>query len=198
MSTKLSKRIPDILLESLFIVAALLGALALDEWREDKQRQELAERAKAAILLEMRDNKKQLDEKLPEHKKMLETLAIKLKQYEKDKSKSPDFDFNYSMALLSSAAWDTARMTQSAQFISFDDVRDFSKIYQFQKLYSENQQKLIEKIMEIGGLEDAQFIKFTKGFIHRLKILIEINETLSDSFAKTAIIENPLQNSAKK
>ena len=193
MEIKLSKRLPDILLESLFVVAALLGALALDEWREDKERQELAKRAQIAILQEMKDNKKQLDEQRPKHQAMLKDLSEKLALYEKQKEKDADFDFNYSMVLLTSAAWDTARMTQSAQFMSFEDVRDYSKIYSFQELFVENQQKLIEMIMQIGDLEDEEFGKFTKGFIHRLTLLIEVNESLSGIYEK-----NKLESGEKK
>ena len=193
METKLSKRLPDILLESLFVVAALLGALALDEWREDKERQELAKRAQIAILQEMKDNKKQLDEQRPKHQAMLKELSEKLAIYEKQEEKDADFDFNYSMVLLTSAAWDTARMTQSAQFMSFEDVRDYSKIYSFQELFVENQQKLIEMIMQIGDLEDDEFGKFTKGFIHRLTLLIEVNESLSGIYEK-----NKLESGGKK
>jgi len=184
LETKLSKRIPDILLESLFVVVALLGALALDEWREDKERQELADRAQIAILQEMEDNQKQLDAKRPKHKEMLEILTKSLEAYEKQGEKEPDFDFNYSMAILTSAAWDTARMTQSAQFMSFEDVSDYSKIYTFQELFLENQEKLIEMIMQIGDLEEDEYGKFTKGFIHRLTLLIEVNESLSKIYEK--------------
>jgi len=182
LKIQLSKRLPDILLESLFIVLALLGALALDEWREDNERQELADRAQAAIVQELLDNKKQLDEKHTIHSKMLKALTEKLDIYQKDGNKNPNFDFNYTMAFLSSAAWDTARMTQSAQFMPFEDISQYSKIYRFQKLYIDNQQKLIEMIMDIGDLEDNEFGKFTKGFIHRFALLIEINEKLSKAY----------------
>ena len=193
MEIKLSKRLPDILLESLFVVAALLGALALDEWREDKEKQELAKRAQIAILQEMKDNKNQLDKQRPKHEAMLKDLSEKLAAYEKQEEKNADFDFNYSMVLLTSAAWDTARMTQSAQFMPFEDVRDYSKIYSFQELFVENQQKLIEMIMQIGDLEDEEFGRFTKGFIHRLTLLIEVNESLSGIYEK-----NKLESGGKK
>ncbi len=193
MEIKLSKRLPDILLESLFVVAALLGALALDEWREDKEKQELAKRAQIAILQEMKDNKNQLDKQRPKHEAMLKDLSEKLAAYEKQEEKNADFDFNYSMVLLTSAAWDTARMTQSAQFMPFEDVRDYSKIYSFQELFVENQQKLIEMIMQIGDLEDEEFGRFTKGFIHRLTLLIEVSESLSGIYEK-----NKLESGGKK
>lgn len=184
MQLKLSKKLPDILLESLFIVLALLGALALEEWREDKERQGFADRAQKAILEELKSNKNQLDDKRKVHTEMLELLTKNLKTYEENGNKNADFDFSYSMALLTSAAWDTARMTQSAQLMKFEDVRDYSKIYKFQELFVENQQKLIEMIMDIGDLEDDQYGKFTKGFIHRLTLLVEVNEMLSEIYGK--------------
>ncbi|WP_196140379.1 hypothetical protein [Aliikangiella sp. G2MR2-5] len=181
---KLSKKLPDILLESFFIVIALLGALALDEWREDKEKMELADSAKHAIIEEIKDNKKQLDSKLPVHQDMLKLLNEKLEYFKKTGNTDANFDFSFSMAIITSAAWDTARMTQSAQFMTFDEVRNFSKVYKFQELYVEHQQKLIEMIMQIGDLEDDEFPHFTKGFVHRLELLIEINEMLSETYGK--------------
>ncbi|MCW9015746.1 MAG: hypothetical protein OQJ89_02145 [Kangiellaceae bacterium] len=136
---------------------------------------------------------KQLEKKLPIHQTMLETLSTNLEKYENSSDKGPGLDFNYSMALLTSAAWDSARMTQSVQFMSFDEVSEFSKIYRFQSVYVENQQKLIEKIMKIGDIEDDNFGRFTKGFIHRLRLLIEINQMLSGAYKNFKPNENTSQ-----
>ena len=71
---KFSDRIPDILLESFFIVIALLLALALDQWREEQKGLELAKSAKAAIYAELKDNKKKLEEKRTAHESILQTI----------------------------------------------------------------------------------------------------------------------------
>ncbi len=184
MTLKLTKKLPDILLESLFIVVALLGALAIDEWREESEKVELAMRAQAAVVKEIKDNHQQLLEKLPVHQKMLQELTDKVAIFDKTSEVPSGFNFSYSMAILTSAAWDSARMTQSAQFMSFDKVSEFSKIYSFQELYIENQYKLIDLIMQIGDLEEEQFPKFAKGFNHRLQLLIEVNQMLSEAYAK--------------
>jgi hypothetical protein len=177
-------------------VFALLGALALEEWREDSERMELANRAKLAIEQELLANKKQLEDKLIKHNDMLKSLTKQLNDYRAKGNQDAQFDFNYPMATLTSSAWDTARMTQSAQFMQFEDVREFSMVYNFQSLYEDNQKKLIEMVMSIGNIRDEEFEPFTNSFIHRLTILIDVNNLLREAYTKTLDLEPDQTNEA--
>ncbi len=180
----LKERLPDLLIESLFIVMALLGALAIDEWREERQKKELAEIAEKAVVEEMKENREQLDSRQVSHKAMLEELKKNMERWKKDSTDKPEFDFNYSMALLSGAAWDSARMTQSVQYMPLKRVSNYSKIYHFQQVFIDNQNHLIDKVMTLGELEEDQYRTFTQGVIHRIEILIEINESLVSAYQK--------------
>ncbi len=183
MKYDLRKKLPDILLESLFILVALLGALALDEWREDKQKHEQGVRAKVAIVEELSQNRKQLESRLDKNKAVLEQLEQEIKKTEASGSETkPSLNFNYQMALLSDAAWDSAKMTQSAQFMSLEDVSLYAQVYRFQSVFLNNQNKLIDKVMEIGELKDGEFLRFLKGYTFRLNLLIEINEKLIKAY----------------
>ncbi len=175
MKFKFSERIPDILLESFFIVAALLLALALDQWRDEQKGLELAKNAKVAIYAELSDNLKKLKEKRTDHEKILKTLKLFIGKQKEDNKDDIALEFGYSMVLLSDSAWISAQMTQVVQSFSFKEITSFSQVYQMHELYLENQDKIIDKLMEMGELEETEMLGFAKGLEHRLAILIQIN-----------------------
>ncbi len=183
--SSLRQRLPDIALESLFIVFALLGALAIDEWRDEQNRSQLAFSAELAIIDELKNNRHQLQENLTKHQEMLRTLERKISKFQADKSEAPNFDFNFSMALLTSAAWDSARMTNAVQNMPLERVNQYSTVYSYQELSITTQNNLIDKLFTIGDLEDSEFVGFTSGFNHRLSILIEVNQELMGLYART-------------
>jgi len=176
---KFAERVPDILLESFFIVIALLLALALDQWRDEQKGQELAKNAKSAIYAELTDNKKKLDDKIIAHEKILEAINSYIKKVDEKESNANELEFEYTMVLISSSAWNSAKMTQVVQSFSFKEITSFSQMYQMQDLYLSNQDKIIDKVMEMGELKEGELHGFAKGLAHRLAILIEINKSFS-------------------
>lgn len=182
----LKERLPDILLESLFIVIALLLALGVDQWRDDHKAKEVADNARKAIYKELNDNQKKLSDKLIVHKDILHKLDTFIEQKElalanPDASdhKDVELSFEYAMVLISSAAWDSAKVTQVVQNFAFSEITSFSQIYQMQTLYLSNQTQIIEKVMAMGELQPEQLLGFAKGLAHRLTILIELNQNFT-------------------
>ena len=155
---KFTKRIPDILLESFFIVVALLLALALDQWRDEQKGLELAKNAKTAIYAELTDNKKKLEDKRIAHEKILETINLYIQQAEAKPSNANELEFEYTMVLISNSAWNSAKMTQVVQSFSFKEITNFSQMYQMQDLYLTNQDKIIDKVMEMGELKEDELL----------------------------------------
>lgn len=172
-------RVPDILLESFFIVAALLLAFALDEWREEKEKQEIADKAKTAIYSELSDNLDKLQRNLPVHEERLGDLKNIIQAMENTPEEDSELGFEYSMVLISSAAWESAKMTQVVQNFTFEEITDFSQLYQMQDLYTDNQDKIIDKVMEMGDLDEDELLGIMKRLSHRLEILIDINKDYS-------------------
>ncbi len=176
---KFSERLPDILLEAFFIVAALLLAFALEEWSDEQERLESASNAKVAIYAELSDNLKRLKINIPVHQKILDKLKEHVKKREENRGVEIEFEFEYSMILLSSAAWESAKMTQAVQAFSFREIKDFSQMHQMLNLFSENQNKIIDKVTDMGELRDDELLGLTKGLAHRVEILIDINADFS-------------------
>ncbi len=117
MKFKFSERIPDILLESFFIVVALLLALALDQWREEQKGLELAENAKIAIYAELSSNKNKLEEKIVVHENILKIINTYIDKLSESENRTKDLEFNYSMVLLSSAAWNSAQTVHAGAWV---------------------------------------------------------------------------------
>lgn len=185
---KLSERLPDILLESFFIVVALLLALALDQWRDEQKSLALANNAKAAIYAELIDNKKKLEVRVKDHQKIVAVVNNYIESVENDPSKINNLEFEYIMVLISNSAWNSAKMTQVVQSFSFQEITAFSQIYQMHDFFLSNQSKITEKVMEMGELDDEELLAFAKGLVHRLEILIDVNSDFSKGLA--AIIDN--------
>jgi len=184
-TVKFSKRLPDILLESLFIVLALLGALAIDEWRDDKEKEELAIIAERAILDEMRSNGEILALNLERHKKLLGELETKLQQHKEGKDVFNEFSFNYSMVMLSQAAWDSSRMSQAVQYIPLSRITSYSNIHTFQEMFNKNQSGLIDSIMNMGNVDKEDYPKLAESLKHRLQLLVGINQDLQNGIEVT-------------
>ena len=73
-------------------------------------------------------------------------------------------------------------MTQYLQYVPMQRVSGYAQLYRFQDLYMTNQDRLIEKIMEVGELDEAKLPQFARGFKHRLQILIEMNQNFTQAF----------------
>jgi len=181
----LKERLPDLLIESCFIVIALLLALYIEEYRETQQRLELADNAKRIIIAELEGNILILDQKKTEHQELLEATKNFVKEETDEQGMLAEFSFNYSMALISNAAWNSAKMSQVVQYFELKDLSSLSQTYQLQELFIESQDKLIDKVMEIGELKKAEMLQHGEGIIFRLEILIHVNENLSRGFKST-------------
>ena len=105
--TSLRRRIPDLAVEAGMIFLAVVLALAAEEWREKRDRLELADRALSSVVAEIRSN--------------LEELA-----------------------LLSTAAWQSAQMSQAVHYFDLDVMRQLSEAYEIQDLYERMQTSLVD------------------------------------------------------
>jgi hypothetical protein len=103
---RLREKLPELLLEAVSVVFAVLLALAVDEWRETRSREALAARARASILEEIRSNESELRNTRDNHRALLPQVEEALLQIQQKRDTS--LQFNFKIALLSSAAWNTA------------------------------------------------------------------------------------------
>lgn len=162
----LRRKLPEILIEGLFVVFAILLALAADEWREDKQKAEIAERALQGIEAEMKANRVELESSRGPNLEVLERLVAEVEDGEPARSMNVQFEY----ALLSSAAWRTAQVTQATHYVDYNLIQQIAKLYDVQELFAESQRGMVEQLTGLSGEPD----RFAQGALGRLRIVMGV------------------------
>ena len=137
MATKASAVwLPQVLIESALIVVSILVALGLDEWRDDRQDEEVIQNALSNFLIEIQQNRTRVEDAAPFNEGLRQVLR---RHYEANDVETIDEFVNmvesYSAVGLHSTAWDTALATGSLSKMEYDLVRALSLTYSLQVRY---------------------------------------------------------------
>jgi hypothetical protein len=181
---RLREKLPELLLEAGSVVFAVLLALGVDEWRERRNQEALAERARVSILEEIRANREELRNTREANRALLQKIEAALPRLAEDpgarleEGSDVQLAINYQLALLSSAAWQTAQMTQAAHFIDYDWVTRVSRVYDQQALYLTSQSGIVELISSLAEMEQDDPHRMFTIMLHRLRINLDLQEAL--------------------
>ena len=143
---RLREKLPEILLEAASVVVAVLLAFGVDEWRDARAKRELAERAQASVLAEIRANREEIGGVYAMNAKQLVSMQQTLDFFTAHPdAKDASVSLAFHAAQLSQAAWDAARTTQAAQLLPFDWVVDVARVYETQELYRIAQLDMLQR-----------------------------------------------------
>lgn len=131
---RLRERLPDIGLEVFSVVLAVLLALFVNDWREDRAMSATADRALLAVIEEIRGNRGELAPTVEDHQISLDSLRAAVAAIESGADVSGG-SVEYDVALLKGTAWETARMTQVVIHMDYEVVAELSEVYELQGLY---------------------------------------------------------------
>lgn len=145
----LRDKLPEILIEAASVVVAILLAFAVDEWREARSRQALAERARDFIVAEIRANRDELRGTFDANRKTLEIMGQQMEALAKSADGSVSTGMNLSQ--LSAAAFDAAKATQAAQTLDFDWLVQVGRTYELQKQFQAAQDSALMDVTVAGG-----------------------------------------------
>jgi hypothetical protein len=166
------RKLPQLLLEAASVVFAVLVALAVDEWRQDRENVQLAQRALGGIASEIRSNLGELDDARDANRAMLVVLDSALT------SETPQgFGVHFEYALLSSAAWQTSQVTQAIHFVDYGLVQRIARVYDLQTLFVESQRGLVDQMSGTAGVDDP-----VAPLRRRLEVLMELEAGLTDVY----------------
>lgn len=179
---QLREKLPELILEAASVVFAVLLALAVDEWRETRSQDALAERARASILEEIRGNEAELRRTRDKNGALLQRIEETLARGRQGPEMS--LEFNFQIALVSSASWHTAQMTQAASFLDFDWVRRVSKVYEFQDLYVTSQSAVVDRISGISEILDNDPFRMLRIIADRLRTNLELQDSLLEKYGE--------------
>lgn len=191
--TSPTRRWSDLLLEIASVVFAVLLALAVDEWWEEREDVERARETTRALVQEIRQNRAQLlrGPVRGEASDQLAALDSAIASYRRG-SEPSDVSVNWNVALLSSAAWETARMTGATQEMPLDRVIDLAQLYEFQGYFERNQDELTSAIADLGSRMESEPVETLIGFRARYGTASALRRSLATSQACTLVqIEGP-------
>jgi len=175
----LRDKLPELAVEAVMVVFAVTAALAADAWRENRQMQEFAERAREAVMVEARANLETFENTGPALDTMQAMLAEVLRRPDPGNS-SLDLDFELPEA--STAAWRAAQTSQAAAYLDYDWVVEVGRTYEVVEAYEAVSTGLIDAMggiiaSSIGASLDPATLRTVFG---RLTVLTDIHGQAED------------------
>ena len=186
MTDRLQIRYGRLAVEVVSVVFAVLVALAVDQWWEDRENQELADRMTEAIAREIGGNRAQLvsfgDSGDPDTilSNLIDGVAALRTEEE-----PIDFAVNWDVTLLSSAAWETAQLTRATQFLDVEQVVDLAEVYEFQRFYLNRQEQLVDLISSVDSRAQSDPLAAFLELRSRFAITLSLRRTLATIYACT-------------
>ncbi len=195
--------------EGVMIVFAVLAALAVDEWWEDRENVELAERATEAVVRELRRNREELEPAADAP--TLEAFhadidrAIAQLRTEADRATARDagpegedpsgedgtgeasgnLGIDWNVGLLSSAAWQTAQVTRATQFMPLEQVIDLAQVYEVQRFFAVQQDALVSRIAMVGARMETDPVPALIEIRGQYGVVVALRDSLRRIYACT-------------
>ena len=168
-------RFADLALEAVMVVFAVLIALGVEEWREERQLREFAGRARDAVVAEMRANLEEYHGAAASLDSVRNVLA---EVVEKGDASLLEGDLSITLPEASSAAWRAAQASQASAFLDYDWVIRVSRAYEVTATYQRIAETLIDDMgVLIGSGPSEETLAIILG---RLTILIGVHGQASE------------------
>lgn len=180
----LRTRAPIMAAEIISVVFAVLVALAVDEWWEDRENAMLGRRGMEAVSAEIARNLEELRdgfERTDTTLMLLDSAIVRMESGRDD----VDVSINYPVALLSDAAWETAQVTRAVHYVPLEDVIDIARVYDLQVFFSRNQEALTDRIALMGLDSDETILQAVRELRARYRVVVGYRQVLIDTYACT-------------
>jgi hypothetical protein len=178
------KRLPDLVVEAGMIFLAVVLALAAEEWRENRDRQALADRALYSVVEEVRSNLDELERTAPSNIARLEAARAVLEEMEAG-DESGDVDIGLEVSLLSTAAWQSAQMSQAVHYFDLDAMRQLSEVYEIQEMYDRMQIGMVDGMGDLMRIAREDPEAAVRQGVSGVGMLVGFQETLAETYRHT-------------
>lgn len=176
------------------IVVSILVALALDEWRDERQDAEVVQQSLENFLIEIDQNKVRVEDAAPFNQGLHSVLTS---YYMDDDLESVD-EFvdmveSYSPAVLQSTAWDTALATGTLSKMDYNLVRVLSLTYGVQSRYQTTTVSGMNNLISPLNLSADRLRLALYNSMRYLEGVTTLEQELADTYGEAApIIEQGL------
>jgi len=166
-------RFSKLLFEFISVSFAVLLALFVNQWREDRNNNKLAEQAVQNIKEEFIENKEMMSELIPNHKLLLSQLN-EFSEIEGNETSIKKSIETLDITLINSSAWEMAKVTNVVFYINFDDVNNLAKVYNLQSYYeSIVKQYILSNAIKYQKNDAVNQLENTKQFLNTIILLEE-------------------------
>jgi len=179
MRERLTEKLPEILIEAASVVLALLLALALNGWNENREMRARGDAARAAILAELRENRQEIQGAEPKLKEIVASLSAALS---KDAPPTHELSINLGISLLSEAAWRAALATQASQTLDFSWMTRVAKVYELQESYQRAQGLAVDQLSSIPADPNLSGAQIARSLVPRMSALSQLADGLARSY----------------
>lgn len=149
--------VKDFFIHIFTITVGILIALGLEQSLEAYHHYQLANEARANIVSELRDNKREVDNGLKgvttlnqQYRHALDMIELFIIHKQ---PKDASMTLAYPMTQLSSTSWSTAQSTGALSFMNYQEVKNFSGAYTLQDQVQQQQQQQFQTYeLALSGL----------------------------------------------
>lgn len=146
----------DYTFQFITVTVGMFIALFINGMVEWKQTRDLVAEARATLAREIADNKKDLEGTRGNFPRDLEELASAVTfaddMLKVHKTKITAINLHYNMADLSDSSWRTAERTGALSHMEYAEVQKYSKLYDFQDLFLQNQRAALSQLTIASSL----------------------------------------------
>lgn len=188
--------VKDFFLHIFTITVGILIALGLEQSLEAYHHYQLANEARANIVSEIRDNKREVDNGVrgatklnQQYRHALEMMDLFIKH---KPLANESMTLVYPITQLSSTSWSTAQSTGALSFMNYQEVKDFSGAYALQEeLRNQEQQQFQTYELALSGIANGgpgnmsgQELQASKQEIKRTMAALYVIEQLEGQLSK--------------
>ena len=154
--------LPDYGFQFITVTAGVLIALFIDGLADWNAKRELVANARATIMRELADNKKDLEATLSgiakDQAAMLNAITFADEMLSARKTKINSLQLHYNVAdEVSDSGWRTAERTGALALMDYGEVQKYSRIYDFQELFMQQQREALSQLTLAGSVFKSNF-----------------------------------------
>lgn len=181
--------IGKLLMEFVSVVFAVLLALGLNHWREERANQELADKALTNIFIEVFTNKNDLEEQFPIYEENIASVGVYKAEY--DSGKGGYYSLKFNLPVLSKAAWNVANSTGAIKDVDLTLLMELSDMYAFQDVIQTNSLNYLETMNSLSYKKDENAEAIVNANYDQLKLMKSWSEQLHAGYLNILEVYGP-------
>lgn len=182
------RKLPELLIETVSVIFAVLLALMINQWQKNKDNDELLLRSLMGITTELENNLKDMQDNVPKHERVLQQLDEGINAL-KSKKDGVTVDTSVYYVLFSASAWEAAKLSGAINQMKFEWIDKLSETYRLQALYENLQSQLVLQMSsshgDTGDDDDRQALRIMNQSKYQVSVLLSVNQALITFYQKS-------------